>query len=71
MSGRLERTLLEQRAALCRELEAQRAVIASQLGAVPVMARDFPRSHTMRLLADRPLQVFRLLVGLIGLVRRR
>ena len=69
MSGRLERTLLEQRAALCRELEAQRAVIASQLGAVP--ARDFPRSHTMRLLADRPLQVFRLLVGLIGLVRRR
>ncbi len=71
MSGRLERTLLGQRAALCLELTAQRAVIARQLGAGPVTERAFPRSHTMRLLAHRPLQVFRLLVGLIGLVRRR
>jgi hypothetical protein len=71
MSGRLERELLAQRAALCLELEAQRQVIARQLGVGPITERAFPRSHTMQLLAHRPLQVFRLAIGLIGLIRRR
>jgi hypothetical protein len=70
VNGRLERDLLEQRTALCLELQAQRAVIARQLGAEPLPGRAFPRSQTMRLLAHRPLQALRLLVGLIGLVRR-
>ncbi len=70
MNERRGLELLEQRSALCRKLQAQRAVIAQQLGAAPVTGRDFPRSQTMRLLAHRPLQALRLLVGLIGLVRR-
>ncbi len=70
MKGTLERELLEQRTALCLAMQAQRAVIAEQLGDAPAKGRDFPRSQTMRLLAHRPLQALRLLVGLIGLVRR-
>ena len=70
MSAARERALLEQREALCRALQAQRALIAHQLGA-PGTERAFPRSQTMRLLAHRPLQVLRVGVGLIGLLRGR
>lgn len=70
MSAAAEQTLLEQRERRCRELQAQRAVIARELGA-PVADGLFPRSHTMRLLARRPLQALRLAVGLVGLLRGR
>jgi hypothetical protein len=71
VSAALERALLEQRELLRGELQAQRELIARQLGAAPGMETAFPRSHTMRLLATRPLQVARLLIGLIGLLRGR
>lgn len=71
MSAALERVLLERREALRGELQAHRAQIAQALGSAPSVDRAFPRSQTMRLLATRPLQVLRVLVGLIGLVRGR
>jgi hypothetical protein len=71
VSAALERALLERREALRGELQAQRAQIAQALGSAPAVDRAFPRSHTMRLLATRPLQIIRVLVGVIGLLRGR
>jgi hypothetical protein len=65
------RALDAQREQLRRELQAHRAVIAQQLGPAPEAPRAFPRSHTLRVLAHRPLQAIRLLVGIIALVRGR
>jgi hypothetical protein len=71
VSAALAPTLREQRDALRRELQAHRAVIAQQLGGVSGLGRAFPRSYTMRVLCQRPLQVLRVGIGLIALLRRR
>ena len=59
------------RAELCAQLQAQRLVIAHQLGVVPGMDSAYPRSKTMRLLTRRPEMILRVLGALAGLVRFR
>ena len=61
----------ERRIELCARLQAQRQVIAQQLGTVPGTASGFPRSKTMRLLTQRPATVVRILGSLAGLLRMR
>ena len=71
MSSARSSALLERREALRGELQANRARIAQALGAARAEEGSFPRSQTMGLLATRPLQVIRVLVGLIALLRGR
>jgi len=63
-------TLSEQRQALCLQLQAQRRLIAQQLGSGPTAPRDFPRSMTMRLLGQRPGTLISLVAGLLTLIRK-
>lgn len=63
--------LVEQRQSLRRRLQAQRQVIAQQLGQESGMNGSYPRSETMRFLTQRPALIIRLLVGLASLLRAR
>jgi len=63
--------LVEQRLSLRRQLQAQRQVIAQQLGQESGMNGSYPRSRTMRLLTQQPALIIRLLVGLATLLRTR
>ena len=56
--------LVEQRLSLRRRLQAQRQVIAQQLGQESGMNGSYPRSRTMRFLTQQPALIIRLLVGL-------
>jgi hypothetical protein len=71
MSSITDISLLQQRESLCRRLQAQRQVIAKQLGPESGMNGSYPRSRTMRFLTQRPALIIRLLVGLATLVRMR
>jgi hypothetical protein len=63
--------LVEQRLSLRRRLQAQRRVIAEQLGQESGMNGSYPRSRTMRFLTQQPALIIRLLVGLGFLLRTR
>jgi hypothetical protein len=63
--------LVEQRQNLRRRLQAQRQVIAQQLGQESGMNGSYPRSRTMRFLTQQPAPIIRLLVGLATLLRTR
>jgi hypothetical protein len=52
-------------------LQAQRQVIAQQLGSGSGTSREFPRSATMRLLTQRPQLIIKVLGGLVTLLRLR
>jgi hypothetical protein len=56
--------LVEQRLSLRRRLQAQRQLIAQQLGQESGMSGSYPRSRTMRFLTHQPALIIRLLVGL-------
>jgi hypothetical protein len=60
-----------QRQELRLRLQAQRRLIAQQLGHGPGAPREFPRSTTMRLLTQRPQLVIKVLGGLVSLLRLR
>ena len=71
MSSITDIPLVEQRQSLRRRLQAQRQVIAQQLGQESGMNGSYPRSETMRFLTQRPALIIRLLVGLASLLRAR
>lgn len=71
MNAAAERSLAAQREDLCARLRAQRQVIARQLGIDPGGSGGYPRSKTMRLLAQRPELIIRTLGRLASLFRRR
>jgi hypothetical protein len=64
MSSITDIPLVEQRLSLRRRLQAQRQVIAQQLGQESGMNGNYPRSRTMRFLTQQPALIIRLLVGL-------
>ena len=64
MSSITDSPLVEQRQSLRRRLQAQRQVIAQQLGQESGMNGSYPRSRTMRFLTQQPALIIRLLVGL-------
>jgi hypothetical protein len=73
-------SLVEQRHDLRRRLQAQRRLIAQQLGPDPRMGDSYPRSRTMRfltqqpvlrLLTQQPTLIIRLLVGLATLLKTK
>jgi hypothetical protein len=65
-------SLAEQRHCLRRQLQAQRQVIAQQLGpAESAMNDSYPRSRTMRFLTQHPTPIIRLLLGVVTLLRAR
>ena len=64
MSSITDTPLVEQRLSLRRRLQAQRQVIARQLGQESGMNGSYPRSRTMRFLTQQPALIIRLLVGL-------
>jgi hypothetical protein len=64
-------SLSEQREALCRQLQAQRELIAQQLGPGIATPTAYPRSMTMRLLGQRPGTIVSLLAGAATLFRNR
>jgi len=65
MSSISDTSLIEQRQSLRRRLQAQRQVIAQQLGQESGMNGSYPRSRTVRFLTQRrPALIIRLLVGL-------
>ncbi len=57
--------------ALCLRLQAQRQIIAQQLGGEVVLGRSYPRSKTMRLLTQQPELVIQAVGGLARLLRLR
>jgi hypothetical protein len=71
MSSITDTPLIEQRQSLSRRLQAQRQVIAQQLGQESGMNGSYPRSRTMRFLTQQPTLIIRLLVGLATLLRTR
>lgn len=71
MTSITDASLVEQRQSLRRRLQAQRQVIAQQLGQESGMNAGYPRSRTMRFLTQRPALIIRLLVGLATLLRAR
>jgi hypothetical protein len=71
MSSITDTPLVEQRLSLRRRLQAQRRVIAEQLGQESGMNGSYPRSRTMRFLTQQPALIIRLLVGLGFLLRTR
>jgi hypothetical protein len=71
MSSATDISLVEQRQSLRRQLQAQRQVIAQQLGPESAMHGSYPRSRTMRFLTQQPALVIRLLVGVATLLRAR
>ena len=64
MSSTTALSLVEQRESLCRRLQAQRQVIARQLGPESAMNGSYPRSRTMQFLTQQPTSIIRLLVAL-------
>jgi hypothetical protein len=68
MSATTARSLVEQRQGLRRRLQAQRRVIARQLGPESKIHGRYPRSRTMRFLTQQAAQTLRLLVGLATLL---
>lgn len=71
MSSATELSLEAQRQELRIRLQAQRRVIAMQLGSGAGRTLAFPRSKTMQLLTRRPQLVYRVVGGLLGLLRFR
>jgi hypothetical protein len=71
MSSITDTSLVEQRQSLRRRLQAQRQVIARQLGQESRMNASYPRSRTMRFLSQKPALMIRLVVGLATLLRTR
>ena len=71
MTSITDTSLVEQRESLRRRLQAQRQVIAQQLGQESGMNARYPRSRTMRFLTQQPALIIRLLVGLATLLRAR
>ena len=71
MSSTTAISLVEQRESLCRRLQAQRQVIARQLGPESAMNGNYPRSRTMRFLTQQPAPIIRLLVSLATVLRLR
>ena len=71
MSPITDTPLVEQRQSLRRRLQAQRQVIARQLGRESGMNGSYPRSRTMRILTQQPALIIRLLVGLATLLTTR
>jgi hypothetical protein len=71
MSSITDPSLVEQRQSLRRRLQAQRQVIAQQLGQESGINGSYPRSRTMRFLTQRPALIIRVLVGLATLLRTR
>lgn len=61
-------TLAEQRLALRRRLQAQRAQILRQLDPATAIDGDYPRSLTMRFLLQRPMLAVKLIAGLAALL---
>ena len=70
MSSTMDISLLEQRQSLSRQLQAQRQVIARQLGPNPAI-NGYPRSRTMRFLTRQPAPLMRLILGLAAVLRLR
>ncbi len=71
MSIATESSLEAQRQELRIRLQAQRRVIAGQLVNGSGRIQPFPRSKTMQLLTQRPQLVYRVVGGLLGLLRFR
>ena len=71
MNQEAQRALEARRVALCLKLQAQRMLIAQQLGDGHGVSGSYPRSRTMRLLTQRPDLVFRAFGGLARLLRLR
>lgn len=71
MSSPTAISLTEQRQSLCRQLQAQRRVIAERLGPESAMNGSYPRSRTMRFLTQQPALIIRLLVGVATLLRAK
>jgi hypothetical protein len=71
MSPITDTPLVERRLSLRRRLQAQRRVIAQQLGQQSGMNGSYPRSRTMRFLTQQPALSIRLLVGLATLLTTR
>jgi hypothetical protein len=71
MTVTTEPSLEAQCHALRVRLQAQRRVIASQLGDGSGAPQVFPRSMTMRVLTQRPQLMYRVLGGVLGLLRSR
>jgi hypothetical protein len=71
MSSITDTSLVERRLSLRRRLQAQRRVIAQQLGQQSGMNGSYPRSRTMRFLTQQPALSIRLLVGLATLLTTR
>ena len=69
MSSTPHISLLEQRQSLRLQLQAQRQLIARQLGPDSAVSRSYPRSRTMRFLTQRPALILRVLVGLATVLR--
>jgi hypothetical protein len=66
-----ESSMEAQRQELRTRLQAQRRVIARQLKAGSSASLAFPRSRTMQVLTQRPQLVYRVLGGLLGMLRLR
>ncbi|HEX9473175.1 MAG TPA: hypothetical protein VF931_03240 [Steroidobacteraceae bacterium] len=71
MSSAAEQSLDAQRQELRARLQAQRRVIAEQLGNGSHALGKFPRSITMRLLTQRPQLIIKVLGSLVSLLRLR
>jgi hypothetical protein len=71
VNAAVQLTLAAQRAALCSQLQAQRHLIAQQLGIEPGSRGAYPQSKTMRLLTQHPALILSTLGGLVRLFRRR
>jgi hypothetical protein len=71
MTSLTDTPLVEQRQRLRRQLQAQRQVIAQQLGQESGMNGSYPRSRTMRFMTQQPALIIRLLVGLATLLTTR
>jgi hypothetical protein len=85
MRPEVEASLVMQRENLQKQLQANRKVIASQLGSSPGMGQGFPRSMTMRFLMNNPEllrsvlaeiiklfvneRLFKLLAALVNLIK--
>jgi hypothetical protein len=69
MRSATDTSLVEQRQRLCLRLQAQRQVIARQLGPESAMNGGYPRSRTMRFLTQRAALITRLLVGVVTLLK--
>ena len=68
MTPEAQRALDARREALCVHLQAQRQIIAQQLGGETGLRGAYPRSNTMRLLTRQPGLVIRALGGLARLL---